>query len=193
MVQKGPGEPWEPALVVDGEGRYDCLKKDGKLLSRMKLVGPDPIRRSLDDDPEERTVTRVSDGEVTYMSGAQGEHRRAAKMKSRPADIMQMGGKRLLDDMHERFNLTLEPDEKINERDTYVILAKAKAGEGMSRHWFDRKTGIMLQIMIYDPKGHPRRVFTLDEVDLDARFPEDHFTFVPPKGVEVEDLTGRGR
>lgn len=195
MIQKGPGEPWEPTLVVDGKGEYGCLKKDGKLLARMQMtsIGGGPIRSDLEDeDPEEYTVTRVSDGEFTYMAGVQGERKKAAKMKSKPNDLMQWGGKRLLDDMRQRFDLKLEGDEKINERQTYVILAKSKTSEAVSRHWFDKKTGVMVQMTIYGAKGRPRRVFTLDQISLDPTFPADHFTFVPPKGVPVEDLTNLG-
>ena len=63
---------------------------------------------------------------------------------------------------------------------------------GMTDHYFDKETGILLKMVTEDTLAKTKHSFALSDVKLNVEFPDDHFTFTPPEGVEVQDLTIRG-
>lgn len=194
----GGEDPQDLKLGVHSKGTLDFLKKDERLLHRMVMtctVGPGHGPGVL-EGPVERMTTEVFDGEYLHSMAETGTRVKAFKVKmkhSGPPFIS--GGRLLLDRLRSAYGtLTLEPDEKIDGRETYVICGRAEAIGGvlLGRYWVDKKTGVMLRRTLYTPEDTPVQVLSVKNLKVNVEFPKGHFTFVPPEGVEVEDLTKRG-
>jgi len=186
-------DPRNLRLGVHSKGTLDVLKREGKLLGRMVMYdtawpghghGPQVI-----EGPVERTTTQIFDGEHLYTIMEFGAQVKASKVKTDHFDFVEIGGKLLVDHLHSACHtLTLEPDETIDGRGAYVISGRSEAmGRVSVRCSIDKATGLRLRLALYDRSGTLVQVFSLANLKVNVEFPEDHFTFVPPEGLKVEE------
>jgi len=134
-------------------------------------------------------LTYIRDGEFLYHLVRQYELVTATKYRYNPDRVLQIGGPQLLRSLAERNDLKLLPEEQIDDRATYVVEAKPKGGDWVSRHYFDKQTGIRLKLVELDEKGVETLSISLSELNFNPEFSEDLFTLIPPEGVEIVDKT----
>ena len=176
-----------------GEGQYDFLNDNGHTSIRFKLTNMLRIKAPEEEgNVEYWTAERlifVTDGAVLYRFVEQSKHKTVTKVEYNPDDILQVGGRRLLDALQRDNRLSLMPDQTLQGKDVYVIEAESLVGGAKSIHYFDKETGIRLKMAELDQSGKDFLTITLSEVDLSPQFEPDHFTMTPSDDVEWVDET----
>lgn len=191
VISKSGGGKWEPQMHVRGEGIYECFKKDGKSLIRMELDGESPVRHIGDGGPSRSSILRLYDGEFVYSVGKEGGQTHASKVNRPDDDFILLGGPELFKKLRRQFILSRQPDETLGTRKTVVLEGRPKKGDGKTLYWFDKETGILVKLAMFNRTGNLQNRLTLDEINMDPKFSPKRFVFIPPKGVEVKDLTKR--
>ena len=178
-----------------GDGRYDFLKDNGRTSIRFKLTNLLRIKSPEEGDNSEYwTAERlifVTDGAVLFRFVEQSKHKTVTKAQYDPDDVLQVGGRHLLDALQRDNRLSLLSDQTLQGKDMYVIEAESLDGDSKSIHYFDKETGIRLKMVELDQSGRDYLTITLSEVDLSPQFEPDHFTLTPSEaeGVEWVDET----
>ena len=175
------------------EGTRDCLKKDGKMLIRSSYTNA----VALEKEGKEWIVTgqialKVFDGEFLYTVDERHEGKTATKSLLKRGQFQYIGGRRLLSQILGLDSFSLLPDETIDDQSVYVFEGKAGDGTVTTRHYFDKQTGMLLKMATEDSIAQTRYTFALSDIKVNVEFDDDHFTFTPPEGMEVQDLTRRG-
>jgi len=183
---------WQYSMVEDGRGEYSCLKKNTKLLVRMDMGIKSPFRYDDSDELSRYSLTRIFDGQLVYSYAVSGEIRRASKQPPHPRTFMILGGQAVWDQLRSIFVLKKLDDEKLGERDAFVIRGLSTTGEQSADHWFDKKTGVLVKITMYEKRGRkPTRTILFEDLEENPKFADDHFVFTVPEGVTIEDQTTR--
>ncbi len=175
-----------------GLGTYDCLKQDGKILVRTFLYNGITAKRDNEDVPWVLTgqrIKRVSDGRFVYTIDERYKEITGAKRWAVYPNLLYIGGKRLFRVLRSLEGLQRLPDQTIDKKGVYVFQGTLSAARRQARVFLDKETGIMRQLITENEKSESKFVFTLSEIKLDVEFSEDHFIFVPPEDVEIQDLT----
>ncbi|UCC28703.1 MAG: hypothetical protein JSU86_10930 [Phycisphaerales bacterium] len=192
----GPGDVRDFAdlrLGVQFTGQLDFLKKDGRLHTRERTTRMADPSHGLDSDATliELTETRISDGESHYIVQEFDGQTNVIRIR---APQFVYAGKDTLDQMRGASDLIwLAADEEIDGRQAYVISTTGPSRTEFAGMFFqtcfDKKTGIMVRNTWYHPNYGFFQVLSLKDLKVDMEFPKGHFTYVPPKGVEVIDST----
>ncbi|MCH8149286.1 MAG: hypothetical protein IH987_15095 [Planctomycetes bacterium] len=177
-------------LSFGGYGDYACIQKDGRLIIRTDVVNtivPNP-----GESTRERKSTILVDGEITYMWGEEGGKKFAQKRDTDHKQILRLGGRALFDQLNSLYELTLEPNLKIDGHDVYLIAGTPRGGPGRCAFLFDREMGVMRRMRSESESGQSTRTMIWKNFKINPGFDESHFEFRPPEGVPVFDLTRKG-
>ncbi len=95
------------------------------------------------------------------------------------------------------YELKLLPEEKVDGKDAWVIEgtpkdATMKTQQGRVVSWYDQKTGLPIKMIGYTPDGKEMSTTTFSDVKVDEKLSSELFTFEPPAGVQVMDMTKMG-
>ena len=134
----------------------------------------------------EELVTTI-DGTHLYSFINQPGHKEAVKKKLNYDDVLQIAGPHLFRDLVTNNKLTLLPEEMRDNHATKVIKAQPNDGSWETIHYFDKATGIRLEMTEMDAKGQTALQIKLSEVNTNPTIIEDQFKFVVPGGVTLED------
>lgn len=176
---------------TEGMGTRDCLKKDGKMLVRS--IFGNSIRIEIEDeDPPvrwtgQRTV-KVFDGEYLYTQISTYEGTKATKRVATASSFMAVGGPGLIAVLRGVREMQRQPDAMVDGRSMYVLTG-SKPADVRVEYMIDKETGLLHSVnREWRGRDRTRRFKFVDHV-VNPGFPEDHFTFTPAEGVEVEDRT----
>jgi outer membrane lipoprotein-sorting protein len=152
---------------------------------------------ALEKEGEEWIVTgqialKVFDGEFLYTVDQRHEGKTATKAYLKRGQFQYIGGRRLFSQVLGLDSFRLLPDETIDDKSAYVFEGKAADGTVTTQHYFDKQTGILLKMVTEDSLAQTKYTFALSDIKVNVEFDEDHFTFTPPEGMTVQDLTRRG-
>ncbi|MGB2988035.1 MAG: hypothetical protein WBE26_19375 [Phycisphaerae bacterium] len=182
-----------------GAGMRDCMKKNGKMLVWSKLnnyILLDVSHVDREDGAKqlytEQRLLRVFDGNFLYTVDERHEQMGGMKVtKSRldPQGIQLIGGRRLFRQLRRLDRLQLLPDDTIDGKSVYVFEGSANADLVEIQYYFDKETGILLKMIVENKGENSTFMFALSDIELNVEFSEDHFTFTPPEGAEIIDLT----
>ena len=136
-------------------------------------------------------ITKVSDGDYVYTVNQTHEGKKVTKARAIPPRIRNIGGAKLFARMPRAERETLLADEVLDGREVYVFEVLATGGLVMTRHYMDKETGVRLRLVVERLKDHTTLTYSLTDLKLNLEFSDDHFTFVPPEGVKILDLTRR--
>ncbi|MBU0717306.1 MAG: hypothetical protein KJ749_03580 [Planctomycetes bacterium] len=175
---------------LDGDGTYDCKVADGKLLIRLFLENWSVQQRGSNEAQRYDTRLTVVDGEYKYVLTDSAGRYDAEKSTSEPADMLQLGGQAIFDELHRQFTVELLPTDNIDGRDAYVFGCSPTTGCGKAYYYFDRDTGVMLKMhLIADETDTVTRGIELRDLQIDPDLSDELFVFSPPDGVRVIDRT----
>lgn len=175
------------------EGTRDCMKKNGNVLVRSSYKNA----IAMEKENKEWIVTgqivlKIFDGEFLYTVDQRHEGKTATKSRLKPGQFQYIGGRRLFSQVLGLDRFSLLPDETIDDKSVYVFEGKAAGGTVTTRSYFDKQTGMLLKMVTEDSIAQTKYTFVLSDIKVNVEFDDDHFTFIPPDGVEVQDLTRRG-
>ncbi|RIK66856.1 MAG: hypothetical protein DCC66_12495 [Planctomycetota bacterium] len=181
------GEGFKSITTIDGtyeymtDGKKTLTRIDVSTKTQMELGG---TRQNIDA----KSLT-ISDGEVMWMLSEQSGQKMVSKMK---ADEKQMTNWR--EDMKEWYNLKLLPDETVDGKPCYVIemtpkKAPAAAAEYRTVQYYQKDTGVVVKAVSYGADRKPVSTTTYSDIKINPKLDKGRFTFTPPAGVPVMDMT----
>ena len=171
-------------------GTFDCLKKDGRILVRLKSFAKMVIERRKDDFvmTGER-LDKIFDGEFLYVLQDIHTGRFAFKRRPNPGEIGVIGGPPLLATIHSAGSVTLAPDEPGDGFSTYVFKTLRRDGQTKADYYVDRETGLLRRLHVQVERLLSDLTITYSDFELNPAFADDYFTFKLPEGIELRDST----
>jgi len=177
----------------EGKGTRDAMKKDGKLLNRVAYKnGVVMIQPDGEQILTGQRVVRVFDGEFLWVDDTRHEGRRVTKSRPRPGQVQPLGGRPLFAGVRALDKLELLPDATVDGRPVYVFKGTTGGGTINLREYVDKETGILVKLEREDTLAKSTYEVELTNLKVNVDFPDGHFTYTPPEGVEVVDLTRQG-
>jgi|CXWL01.1.fsa_nt_gi outer membrane lipoprotein-sorting protein len=171
-----------------GNGKYWLQKKDGKVLIHFDLRNKLIIKQ---EDTATLTTGEILittiDGEHLYSFVNQPGHKEAVKKKLDYNDVLQIAGPYLFRDLVSNNKLTLLPEEMRDNHATKVMKAVPNDGSWETIHYFDKATGIRLEMTELDAQGQTTLQIKLSEIDTNPTIGEDQFKYMAIEGVTLED------
>jgi len=182
------------AQKQEGVGTRDLLKReDGRILSRADYKNGVTMKKP---DGEViatgQIVSKIYDGEYLWIDDQRHEGRTVTKSRPVQGQIQPIGGRLLFAGIRGLDEIKLLPDETIDGRTVHVFVGKGAGGTFTTRHYVDKETGILVKSIAEDSLANMQHSMELTDIKVNIEFEEGHFTYTPPEGVEVQDLTRRG-
>ncbi len=171
------------------EGKFEMLRKDGKVLTRIEMKGTATTEIAGKTDKQESTSLIISDGEYSYAYTQAAGQKTAYKMKA-----TDEWNEDPFEPLRKMYDLKLLPDEKVDGAEVYVIEAKPNKtsgapGVGKSIFYYRKDSGFPAKVVTCDEAGKPTTTITYADIKLDADLKADRFVFKAPEGVEVIDMS----
>jgi len=134
----------------------------------------------------------VCDGERTYVQNDAGGS--VTVTVAQAQKLSQVKPSALLASYRQMGELTLLPDREVNGVDCRVIKVAMKAYPGMpppghSEFCFRKDNGLMWANRGLDAEGKEVSNTTCSDLDTSVEFEKSHFTYEPPEGAQVIDMT----
>lgn len=182
--------------LQQGEGTRDCMKKDGRVLMRSSIINTISVKREHDTEiPWILTgqhISKVSDGRFVYTVDRRREGTTVTKNWAVPPHIIPIGGKWLTTVIRGLQGLRRLRDTTIGDEQVYVLEGTSKNGRIVHRFSIDKKTGLLRELAVNNRIDSSKFSVALSDIRLNVEFSEDHFDFVAPEGIEIQDLTVPG-
>lgn len=172
-----------------GTGKYWVQKSDGQLRIRFELNNILQIEQEGGVIATQEMLFTVIDGQNVYTYINQPGHKSAQKKKLSYDEVLHFGGPHLFRDLVENNKLTLLPEEMKDNRATKVLKAKPNDGSFETTHYFDKATGVRVEMTEQDSKGETALQIRVIEIDTNPTITDEQFQPVVPEGVTLEDLT----
>jgi outer membrane lipoprotein-sorting protein len=179
-------------ITATGEGTYDFLHQDGKLLSRTEFRSSTLQKTATEENRFDQHVLAVSDGRTSQtLVETTGGEPRIVKSK---VDPQQTGDpKALLESLRRQGAVAVLPDDLVDGRKVYVIEVILREVEpfssGKQRFSFDQESGFLVRIVGLGDDDLPMSTVTYSDIKIDVPIPLERFTLKIPEGVEVVDET----
>ena len=179
-------------MTSQGTGVVECLKKGGAELIRteMSIATTIPGSNGAEGKTVQNKQLRVFDGTTTFTEMDMNGVKRAMKT-TRAQSAMTGGGKALTDQLEKVYTLSLLSEEKVGDRDVYVVSGAPKPGSPHKgkgvRFYLDKGTGAMVKSIVLDEDGNPQLTTVVKDIQVNPALSEDRFTYTPPAGVELTD------
>lgn len=173
---------------ANGVGTVSYLRQYEKVFSRCEINFPmDPKKTQ-----KPHVLWIISDKDEYMEVVFLGKVFRAGKLEGR-GKAFAAGGKALFDFMQENFNLTVLPEDTVNNEPVYAIQGKLKnpeflAGSDKFLFYFSQETGVLLKLVSYG-KGieKPVAIITTGNIKFNEPLTPDQFNYVPPESEEPEE------
>lgn len=179
-------------MATVSNGTYEHLKKGDLVFFRVDLTSETVARTPGQPDKRGRQrVITIGDGSATYTLTEQQNRYEAIKKGLKPGMTTLADGP-FFDNLKSNYSLSVNPEEKIAGRDTWVIEAKTRApGSQIARtlHYIDKATGVRLRTAGFDDQGRRVSFTDLSEIQVDAEIDPKRFELELPKGVKLVDLS----
>lgn len=177
-----------------GKGTYDLLKDDGKLkirffIENVMAIILEPEKTGSDEIHTAERLTWTTDGTVMFQYTFQHKLHRVRKTWCSDADVLQLGGRPLLDELRDKRSVKRLDDDVLDADPVFVFEAKPQDGTWTEKHYFQKATGIRVQYVETDPSGEEIFWMKVSDVETGVEFEPDHFTFEVPEYAELIDET----
>ncbi len=160
---------------------------DGAVKMRMEVKGKTTIMGA--SEPQEVAQLMVSDGKVMWSEQKGMGQTQVAKMAADPKMASQFGQFREML-KEEGVTATVKGSEEVNGEACTILEIARKDGEQTTTvtNWFADKSGVMLKMTMTSPMmGEVTTLIT--SYKLNESVDEGQFSYTPPAGVQVNDLT----
>jgi outer membrane lipoprotein-sorting protein len=206
MVSRGWNEIRSISAKINGT--YDQLGGDGE-----RHHTSDGVSDFVRDGAQVRTVSRVgtymkihtggeppllivgqkrfrhSDGKFMYTLTERKTGAVATKRFSNHMQIKYLGGARMFSFIRALKNVRELPNEDIGGSVAFVLEGELPRYHRKYRHYIDSETGILLKMVVENSANQSTSVTEFTKIEINIEFPDGHFDFNPPAGLEVQDLT----
>jgi|CXWL01.1.fsa_nt_gi outer membrane lipoprotein-sorting protein len=177
--------------VSDDRGTYEMLVKDGKPLWRVDSKTTSAVDAGGQKMKTETTGLMVCDGKFIWSLSETMGQKMVTKMKIAEEHAALIGAS-FFASMKKDHKLKLLSDETIEGKSAFVIEAtpiKRSESEGATTYYILKDTALTVKTVTADASGKPITTMTLSDIKINVSIPATRFTFTPPQGVQVMDLT----
>ncbi len=178
-----------------GNGTIQYVKENGKVL--MKFESMNDIFFLRPDGKNwiitAQAISSLCDGDYLYKIDRRREGTTATKSWCEPPEMRVLGGEKLMRRIRLLKDRRLLKEETMDGRAVYGFEGKTADGDTKIRHYVEKATGVLIKTEFDRERDDSTFSFSLREIELDREYPPDHFTFVPPEFVPIEDLTRHPR
>ncbi|HWL92093.1 MAG TPA: hypothetical protein VNT79_01040 [Phycisphaerae bacterium] len=181
------------SLHKDEQGPCEYMKQAGKTLWRLEAKGRQVQKSGKNESKMDFDSVKFDDGDHSWMLLISGGKTIAYKLKMRDASIQVMADKAFFDELRKDNEVKVLPDEAIEGKACYVVESlpnmfkgKTGPGEGVTRHYIQQETGLIVKEVNNDMKAKPMTTMTRSDIKINAPINADRFA--PPAGVEVVDM-----
>lgn len=160
---------------------------DGAVKMRMEVKGKSTIMGA--SEPQEMAQTMVSDGKIMWSEQKAMGQTQVAKMAADPKMASQFGQFREMI-KEEGVTATVKGTEEVNGEPCTVLEIARKDGDQTTTvtNWISDKSGLMLKMTMTSPMMG-EVVTTITSYKINESVDESLFSYTPPAGVQVNDLT----
>jgi hypothetical protein len=182
----------DSVVTATGDGTYEFLRHDGKLLSRVEYRSTTLQKTPSEENRFDQHVLAISDGGTSQtLIETTGGQPRVVKSKVGPQQRGDPAA--LIDSLRREAAVAVLPEDIVDGRKVYVIEAILRAAPPFApskqRLAFDEASGFLVQILGLGEDGLPMSTVTYSDVKVDVPIPLERFTLTIPEGAEVEDAT----
>lgn len=194
IAMTGSQKQGDQVITMAGTGRFEWMREGDDEKTRMSFDSTATLGDGEGARKIESSSLVISDGEFLHSMLTRGGHSDAYKQKLEQHE--DLGGGRALKQLRETGNkLSVLPDEKIGDRDVYVILAAPKQPDPQSPEkdatvYVDQQTGIVLKRVVRGADNEPIFTMLLTDLEINKPIKPEQFIFKAPEGVTVLDMTG---
>jgi outer membrane lipoprotein-sorting protein len=177
--------------VVDDKGTYEMVVKDGKSLWRVESKTTSTVDAGGQKMTTETKGIMVCDGKFVWSLSETMGQKMVTKMKM-AEENNALVSESFFASMKKDYKLKLLPDATVEGKTAFVIEAtpiKRSESEGATTYYILKDTAITAKTVTTDAAGKPITTMTLTDIKINASVPATRFTFTPPPGVQVMDLT----
>jgi outer membrane lipoprotein-sorting protein len=175
-----------------GVGTLEYLIQDGKTKWRSEMKSTSVTSVGGEESKMEQSTLAIGDGQYAYTLSDVGGQRTAVKMKLTQQEL-SMANKAFFETLAKDHDLELLPDDKVDGKDAFVVLAKSrKKGDAQAtttKYYLLKDSGIVSKTVTADADGKPVSTMTLSDIKLNTAVSADRFVFKAPEGVALTDLT----
>jgi len=172
------------------------MKKDDKYLSRLES---DTTSVNVVAGNEQKMDVKsliIFDGEFQWTLNDMMGMKQATKQKADSAReaANPLSPKTHFQSQKKSFDLKVLDDESVDGKTCHVIEMTPKDPEtkamiGRTVTYFDKKTGINIKSVSYNPSGDVVSTVKITDIKINDNIDPDKFKFTPPAGVQVNDMT----
>ncbi|MFH1748238.1 MAG: outer membrane lipoprotein-sorting protein [Planctomycetota bacterium] len=183
------------SAIIEGQGTgsIEYMRKGEKLFSRMELKNSMSQKAGEQEMKMEQEILVIIDGDYSYTLTDMMGRKMAAKANIDPK--MTGDPKAIFTEMRKTHDLTLLPEETLEDHKAFVIQAVPKEGTqsaGSKMHlYYQQDSGMMVKMVMYDANGKPMQTMNYTDVKLDLDISPERFIFKAPEGVTVMDQTAK--
>lgn len=178
-----------------GKGKVECLKRDGKALSRLEITNTIEMA----GQTIKQKILTVFDGTTVFIETDMMGQRMVMKQKpGAGSGADAQGGKAMFNQLRATGKLELLPDETVAGKKAYVIGITMKPGSppgspAKGRLAISKDTGLALQMTFLDAAGKTVMSQIYKNHKLNPKLDPDRFKYTPPPGVQVMDMANMPR
>ena len=184
---------------IKGGGEIQCMKKDGKPLYRLDGV----ISATGAPMPVDVVLLAVADGTTAYMQMDMMGQKMVMKFPMPPSSqITPDLGKMLFENLHKELDVKLLRDEVLDGVAAYAFELTPKPGsdtaaaipqaggdfEKLKVH-FTKDFTSQVRLTAFNKTGAPQFTLSVKNIDFKPSLSADRFTYKPPDGVKVMDMS----
>lgn len=175
-----------------GDGIYHLSKNESRTRIHFKLANA--LQRKLKDDPSKKiSVTEylyyVTDGDTMFHAKIQYNGSVVIKSKYESSKIMQLGGKKYLQNIKDTHRLNYLSDTIVNGRDVYLIEAIPLEGDWKRLYYFDKETGLQMKLVERNLDGEDIFTMELFEFNPMVEYAPEQFQYTVPEDAKFIDQT----
>ncbi len=137
-------------------------------------------------------ILKISDGTFLYTHKVDPAGTTVTKNWADAGSQLAVGGPRLIAVLRALSKWYRAPDARMGDDPVYVFKGLEADGVTKVEYWIDKQTGFLRKISKENPKTGRTYGIKVIDIRINPEFSEDHFSFTPPEGVEINDLTQPG-
>jgi outer membrane lipoprotein-sorting protein len=182
------------SMTSNTTGTAEMKRKGDMWLMRMDSKGANSQTLGGKETKSESTTMMVIDGEYVYSLTDAGGAKMCTKMKAQDWTKMA-GGKGYFKWLREENDVKVLPDETIDGVSCYALEAtskKVQPGQGSMKFCFSKDNGMTVLTVAKGPDGKVLTTSKIKNIKSGVALADDRFTFTPPAGVTVTDMTNAG-
>lgn len=182
----------DTTVTATGDGTYEFLRHEGKLLSRMDLKSTAIQKSDEQENKLDQHMLMISDGDISHtlieIAGADSR-----VVKSAVAPNQKGDPKALFEFLRRQGAVAVSPEDTLEGRKVYVIEVIFRETPPFSpvkqRLSFDQESGFLVRIVGLGEGDLPMSTMTYSDIKVNVPIDPERFKFTIPEGVEVIDET----